>query len=56
MIAYGWLYVDVLSSIDGELYHVEQEQHFEDQQYQQEFDNQGKYSLGFISMTMIYVA
>ena len=56
MIAYGWLCVDVLSSIDGELYHVEQEQYFKDQEYQQEFDNQGKYSLGFISMAMIYVA
>ena len=56
MIAYGWLYVDVLSSLDGEQYAGDQEQYFEDQQCQEEFDNQGKYSLGFISMTMIYVA
>ena len=34
------------SSIDGEQYFGEQDQYFDDQQDQQEFAEQGKYSMG----------
>jgi hypothetical protein len=46
MIAYGCLYVDVLSSIDGEQFVGDQEQYFEEQDQQELYFDQGKYNMG----------
>jgi hypothetical protein len=47
MIALGCLYVDVLSSIDGEQFVGDQEQYFEEQNQQKLYFDQGKYNIGF---------
>jgi hypothetical protein len=47
MIALGCLYVDVLSSIDGEQFVGDQEQYFEEQDQQELYFDQGKYNMGF---------
>jgi hypothetical protein len=46
MIASGWLYVDVLSSIDGEQFYGDQEQYFDEQNQQEQYFDQGKYNIG----------
>jgi hypothetical protein len=47
MIALGCLYVDVLSSIDGEQFMGDQEQYFEEQDQQELYFDQGKYIMEF---------
>jgi hypothetical protein len=47
MIACGCLYVDVLSSIDGEQFVRDQEQYFEEQDQQELYFDQGNYNMGF---------
>jgi hypothetical protein len=47
MIAYGCLYVDVLSNIDGEQFVDDQEQYFEEQDQQELYFDQGKYNMRF---------
>jgi hypothetical protein len=52
MIGSECLCVDVWwSSIDGEQYFGEQDQYFDDQQDQQKFAEQGKYSMGSSLLT-----
>jgi hypothetical protein len=46
MIASGCLYVDVLSSIDGETFYGDQEQYFDKQDQQEQYFDQGKYNMG----------
>ena len=49
MNAFGMLYVALLVALDGEE-NVGDQEFFDDQQDQQEFANQGKYSMGFTLM------
>jgi hypothetical protein len=46
MIAFGCLYVDVLSNIDGEQFVDNQELYFEEQDQQELYFDQGKYNMG----------
>jgi hypothetical protein len=46
MIVFGCLYVDVLSSIDGEQFVGDQEQHFEEQDQQELYFDQSKGNMG----------
>jgi hypothetical protein len=45
MVAFGCLYVDVLSSIDGEQFMGNQESYFEEQDQQELYFDQGKYNM-----------
>jgi hypothetical protein len=46
MVAFGCLYVDVLSSIDGEQFVGNQESYFEEQDQQELYFDQDKYNMG----------
>jgi hypothetical protein len=46
MVAFGFLYVDVLSSIDDEQFVGNQESYFEEQDQQELYFDQGKYNMG----------
>jgi hypothetical protein len=46
MIAYGCMYVDVLSSIDSEQFVGNQEEYFGEQDQQELYFDQGKYNMG----------
>jgi hypothetical protein len=46
MVAFGCLYIDVLSSIDGEQFVGDQEPYFEEQDQQELCFDQGKYNMG----------
>jgi hypothetical protein len=46
MVASGCLYVDVLSSINGEQFVGDQEQYFEEQDQQELYFDQDKYNMG----------